>query len=292
MNNDLITAVPMLPLIIFKRIMVASVLLFFSLGAIAQEQHHELPTRWGLLKYDGLSAWGGVKKTYTQPLKWEKDDYLVAGTIILGTGALYLVDQESTDWFRRQEEDIPGIVKDFGWYYGSPQNNYAVNGAVYLVGLFTGKEKVRKTGVLLISSASAAGIIQTFSKTITGRARPRTGEGKGSFKPFSNEGKYHSFPSGHTILSFTTAYAIGKQFSNPFVKGGIYAVGMIAPVSRLWSGAHWFSDVALSMAISIVVVDVIDNYLDEDRNYEEPQKDKISWRFNVGLGRAGITGTF
>lgn len=292
MNSEVITAVPVRPLIMFKRIMIASVLLIFSLGAMAQEQNHELPTRWELLKYDGLSAWGGVKKTYTQPLNWEKDDYLIAGTILLGTGALYLVDQESTDWFFRQEEDIPDIVKDFGWYYGSPQNNYAVNGAVYLYGLFTRNEEIRKTGVLLISSASAAGIIQTFSKTITGRARPGTGEGKGSFKPFSNEGKYHSFPSGHTILSFTTAYAIGKQFSNPYVKGGIYAVGMIAPISRLWAGAHWFSDVALSMAISVVVVDVIDNYLDEERNYGEQQKDKISWRFNVGLGRAGITGTF
>ncbi|MFD2519218.1 phosphatase PAP2 family protein [Salinimicrobium flavum] len=278
------------PVRVFKMVLI---LLLLPVNMIAQEKGtEELPTRLELLKYDGLSALGGVKKTYTQPFHWEKDDYLVAGTIILGTGALYLFDEESTEWFYNQREDIPGVVKDFGWYYGSPQNNYAVNGAVYLYGLFTRNEEIRKTGVLLISAASAAGILQSFSKTITGRARPGTGEGKGSFKPFSSEGKYHSFPSGHTILSFTTAYAIGKQFDNPFVKGGIYALGMVAPVSRLWAGAHWFSDVALSVAISVVVVDVIDKYLDEERNYGDPRKDKISWNFQVGLGRAGIIGTF
>ena len=251
-----------------------------------------LPSTLQLLKYDGLSAWRGFKHTYTQPLQWQKDDFLVAGAIVLGTGALFLIDEEADTWFQDQNDHIPGVVKDFGWYYGSPQNNYALNGAVYLYGLFTKNEKVRKTGVLLITAASAAGLIQTFSKTITGRARPGAGEGKASFEPFSNEGKYHSFPSGHTILSFTTAYAIGKQFKNPWVKGGIYALGMVAPVSRLWSGAHWLSDVGLSVAISVVVVDAIDNYLNKERDYGQPDKDKISWNFQVGLGRVGLTGTF
>ena len=69
---------------------------------------------------------------------------------------------------------------------------------------------------------------------------------------------------------------------------------MIAPISRLWAGAHWLSDVGLSMAISVVVVDAIDNYLNQERDYgpSDPTKNKISWNFNVGMGRVGITGTF
>ncbi|MEH6659802.1 MULTISPECIES: phosphatase PAP2 family protein [Flavobacteriaceae] len=251
-----------------------------------------LPTTWELLKYDGVSAFKGLTTTYTQPLKWQEDDFLTAGAIVLGTGALYVLDEETNRWFENQEKHIPGIIKDFGWYYGSPQNNYAVNGAVYLYGLFTKNEKIRKTGVLLISAASTAGLIQTISKTAIGRARPGTGEGKGSFKPFSKEGNFHSFPSGHTILSFTTAYAIGKQFKNPFVKAGIYGVGMIAPISRLWAGAHWLTDVGLSMAVSILVVDTIDNYLNEERSYGDPNKTKISWEFHMGIGQFGLIGTF
>ncbi len=282
-----------IPLLVFKKKWLISLVFLFSLGALAQEQNtDELPTRLELLKYDGLSALGGVTKTYTQPLNWKKENYLLAGTIILGTGAVFLLDKESSDWFINQQDDIPEIVKDFGWYYGSPQNNYGINGAIYLYGLFSRNEKIRKTGVLLISAASAAGIIQTFSKTITGRARPGTGEGSNSFKPFSKEGKYHSFPSGHTILSFTTAYAIGKQFSNPLVKGGIYALGMVSPISRLWAGAHWLSDIALSTAISIVVVDAIDSYLNKERDYGKQKEVTISWNFQMGPGQIGIVGRF
>lgn len=251
-----------------------------------------LPTSWELLKYDGLSTLGGLKKTYTQPLRWQKDDFLTAGAIVAGTAALYILDDEANEWFRKQEDDIPVLIQDFGWYYGSPQNNYGLNGAVYLYGLFTKNEKIRKTGVLMISAATTAGIIQSISKTAIGRARPKTGTEKGVFKPFSKEGAYHSFPSGHTILSFTTAYALYKQFKNPFVKAAIIGVGLIAPASRLWEGAHWFTDVGLSLALSIVVVDTIDKYLSTERNYGPAQKKGISWKFKIGLGRAGLVGTF
>lgn len=275
-----------------KKILIAAFLTFQSV-IIAQEiQKDSLPTTWELFKYDGLSAYKGLTTTYTKPLKWQKDDFITAGAVVLGTGALYIFDEETSRWFENQEQHIPSIIKDFGWYYGSPQNNYAVNGAVYLYGLFTKNEKIRKTGVLLISAASTAGLIQTISKTAIGRARPGAGEGKGSFKPFSSEGAFHSFPSGHTILSFTTAYAIGKQFENPFVKAGIYGVGMIAPISRLWAGAHWLTDVGLSLAVSILVVDTIDNYLNKERDYGDPNKNNISWKFQMGLGQFGLIGTF
>lgn len=39
---------------------------------------------------------------------------------------------------------------------------------------------------------------------------------------------------------------------------------MITPVSRLWAGAHWVTDVALGIAISVAVVDSIDNYLKKE----------------------------
>ncbi|MCG9971095.1 phosphatase PAP2 family protein [Christiangramia crocea] len=259
----------------------------------AQEKNKDsLTTTWELLKYDGVSAFGGLKKTYSQPIRWQKDDFLTAGAIVTGTAVLYIFDDEANEWFRNQEDDVPMFIQDFGWYYGSPQNNYAVNGAVYLYGLFTRNEKVRRTGVLMISAATTAGIIQSILKTAVGRARPKEGAGKGDFKPFSSEPNYHSFPSGHTILSFTTAYALSKQFENPFVKAGILGVGLIPPASRLWEGAHWFTDVGLSLALSVLVVDSIDNYLKRERDYGKNEIEGISWNFQVGLGRIGITGRF
>lgn len=258
----------------------------------AQTQVKDTATTWKMLGYDGLSAFGGLKHAYSRPFHWEKKDFLTAGAIVLGTAALFTFDEESSNWFQGQEGNVPKVLKETGYYLGKPQYNYSINGGVYLIGLLTRNEKWRKTGVLLISSASTVGLIQTVSKTLVGRARPIADLGKASFEPFSQEAAYHSFPSGHTILAFTTFYAIGKQFKNPWAKGGFYTLGLLSPVTRLWSGAHWLTDVALSMAVSIVVVDSIDKYLNKERYPGADSKNKISWRLQMGPGTVGLKGSF
>ena len=69
---------------------------------------------------------------------------------------------------------------------------------------------------------------------MVGRARPVANLGKDTFDPFNSSRNFHSFPSGHALLAFTNAYAIGKQFKNPWVKAGIYTVGAIPGISRVW----------------------------------------------------------
>ena len=248
---------------------------------------------WDLIKYDAGSMLGGVGYAYSRPLDWQGDDWLTLGGVVAGTFLLYTIDDETSNFFRKQSDDIPEVIKDYGWYYGSPQNNYAITGAVYLTAVLTKNEKWRRTGVLLISSSSAAGFLQQLAKTVTGRARPGEGRKKHDFKPFSKESGYHSFPSGHTVLAFTNAYALAKHFKNPWIKGGIYAIGMIPPVSRLWEGAHWLTDVALSMALSIATVEAIDRYL--DKRYDSPyprNKNKMTWNLKLGPGIIGISSTF
>ena len=257
-----------------------------------QSQLKDTISTWETLAYDGASAFGGLKYAYSRPFHWEKEDFITAGAIFLGTAGLFTFDGESSHWFRGQEDDVPGVLKETGYYLGKPLYNYSINGGVYFIGLFTKNEKWRKTGVLLISSATTVGLLQTVSKTLVGRARPIANEGKASFEPFSSEAAYHSFPSGHTILAFTTFYAIGKQFKSPWAKGGFYTLGLLSPVTRLWSGAHWLTDVALSVALSVVVVDSIDKYLDKQRYPKEFSRDRISWSLQMGPGSIGLKGTF
>ena len=252
-------------------------------------------TTWDVAKHDAKLMWGGFKYVYSRPFQWDQDDIAIATGVVIGTAGLNIIDERAKNFFLEQEEHVPGVVKEFGWYFGSPQNNYGVNGAIYLAGLSTKNKELRKTGILMISSASAAGLIQTISKNVTGRARPNDG-GKFTFKPFSKEGAYHSFPSGHTILSFTTFYALSKQFDNIWVKGAFIAGGMVSPVSRLLEGAHWLTDVALSTALTVFVVDSIDKYLDREMNedplIQEKNKTKVSWRLKFGGNQIGIIGTF
>lgn len=220
-----------------------------------------------LIKFDTQSIALGILKAYQSPQSWKIKDFL---TLFIITGGILILlknDEAISRWFRRKGQTALPMLKDFGWYYGSPENHYIINMGFYLYGIFSNKEEIRKTGVLLISASLAAGILQTITKVLIGRARPLRNEGKLSFRPFSRENSYYSFPSGHSILSFTTAYAIGKQFLHPLPKSGIYAFGLIAPISRLWAGAHWITDAAISICLSVPIVNSIDNYLIEERYY-------------------------
>jgi len=278
----------------FDKIIWCILLVVCSTVMYAQQSKDSIPRQsiLQLLKYDGVTAFGGLKHAYSRPFHWQKDDFMTAGAVIVGTAVLYSFDAESSRFFKRQDKNAPRVLKDFGRYFGAPQNNYLLSAGIYGVGLFTRNEKLRHTGVLLIASATAAGFIQSLSKTIVGRARPTAGEGRSTFKPFSSEGAFHSFPSGHSVLSFTTAHAIARQFDNKWVKGGIYAVGLISPLSRLSSGVHWLTDVTLGVLLSVVIVDSIDNYLKDNNKYMLKKQRNISWKVNLGPGRIGLVGIF
>lgn len=260
-----------------------------QVDTIPKEKNNRI---WKTLKKDSKSIYKGTIHSFTQPLHWQKDDFVTAGGIVLGSGILYLSDNEAQKFFSKQDKYIPNSIKEFGFYFGKPQNFFMVSAGVYGFGLITDNEKVRHTGILIFSSAITTGVIQSISKTIAGRARPYAGN-HNEFKPFSNDAKYHSFPSGHAILSFSMAHSIAKQIDNKWLKVLIYSVGSIAPISRLWADQHWLSDVGLGIAISIVTVDSIDNFL-KGKQHQKKNKDvnQISWKLSAGIGTIGLVGTF
>ena len=244
-----------------------------------------------MFTYDFANIFQGVGHSYSRPLHWEGRQWATFGGIAASTGVVYLIDKPTSNYFIGIKEDIPKIIRDYGFEYGSPANNYMLTGAVYLTGLVVKDEKLRRTGVLLISSATSAGLLQQILKSTIGRARPLSGLSKDTFNPlWSGDKNFHSFPSGHTILAMTNAHAIAKQFKSPWVKGGIYTLGSIPAISRLWEGKHWLSDVVFSVAISIFIVESIDRYLDSkyDQKYNDGSK-KLSWNLNFGPGQLGIS---
>ena len=254
---------------------------------------------WNHFSYDMGNVFTGVGYAYSRPLHWQKSDFLKFGGVAAGTTGLFLLDDEIRKVFLNHKEDVPDLILDYGWYSGSPQNNYGITGAVYLAGLFTKNEKLRRTGVLMISSATAAGFIQQLSKSLVGRARPGAGFGNHHFKPIGGSSTYRSFPSGHSVLTFTTAYSISKQFDSKWIKGGIIAVGLIPGVTRIYEDAHWASDVALSWAMSAFIVEAIDKYLDRryDQKYNPDEgtavrESDFEWNLSFSGNQLGVVFQF
>jgi hypothetical protein len=247
---------------------------------------------WNNFTYDLGNIFGGVGYAYSRPLHWQGNDFANFGYLTGSTLLLFTVDDEINDWTNGFREDVPNLVLDYGHEYGSPENNYMLTGGVYLAGLFTKNEKLRRTGVLLISSATAGGFLQQVSKRIIGRARPKSGANSSTFDPLHLDRVYNydSFPSGHAMLAFSNAYAIAKQFKSPWIKAGLYTLGSIPGFVRVVDNFHWFSDVAFSTVLSIFIVESIDRYLDSkyDEKYNQTSK-KVSWNLSFGPNTMGVS---
>jgi len=279
-------------------VILTTLILLFSINYVNAQQLtnsklKDTTTIWQLAKYDATTAFKSVVHSFTRPVHWKKKDFTTFGVLLGGTILISIIDEEANTFFEKQEPNVPEIIKDFGWYAGNPQNYFVVTAGIYGFGLFAKNEKVRKTGVLIITSSFISGLLQSIGKTAIGRARPTANVGSTAFDPFSKESKYHSFPSGHTVLSITMAHSIAKQFDSTWTKIGIYILGSIAPISRLLAGAHWLSDIAFSAALSIIVVDSIDKFLFNTKAYLYPKKEKtISWNFKFSSNQIGVVGTF
>jgi membrane-associated phospholipid phosphatase len=252
---------------------------------------------WQNFTYDLGNMAGGMGYAYSRPLYWKKKQFTHFGYIAAGTTSLYFIDDNVDRWADGWRGDVPRWLVNYGNNVGSPNNNFMLTGAVYLAGLFTENPKLRRTGVLLISSASAAGLMQQITKRIIGRARPKANVGKDVFDPlhFDRVYDYDSFPSGHVMLGFTNAYAIAKQFKSPWVKAGLYTIGSIPGLSRIIDRFHWFSDVAFSTALSIFIVEAVDRFLDNkyDQKYNPIKKEqKVVWDLKVTPQTFGVVMNF
>ncbi|MDO5980733.1 phosphatase PAP2 family protein [Flavivirga spongiicola] len=247
-----------------------------------------------LAGYDAKQALLGIKHSFTRPFHWKKKDFTTLGAISLGLFGLSTIDDEGSAFFIRQEPYVPNVFQEAGTRFGSPQVYFIANAGLYGFGLLTKNEKIRKTSVLIISSSFTTGLIQSFSKTAFGRVRPKNGYKSTEFRFWSKEPQFHSFPSGHTVLSMTMTHAIAKQFDNVWSKVGIYTLGSIVPISRLFAGVHWLTDVALGTVISIAVVDSVDKFLFNTKAYNDSVKEKnrISWKLHFTGNKIGIIGVF
>jgi membrane-associated phospholipid phosphatase len=283
--------------IILKKIALFVLSFFFSLSSFSQinefKKTKDTSNVWQMLKQDTKLTAKGVAYSFTKPLHWQKKDFETLGTLLFGSASLSFADKPVRVFFKNNTNDFPKIIRDFGWYFGSPQNYFIVNAGLYGFGLFTKNEKIRRTSILIITSSITTGLIQTFSKNAIGRARPSSGNYL-DFKPFANSSRYRSFPSGHTVLSITMAHSIAKQFKNTWTKIGIYTIGAIPPISRLVDDAHWLTDIAFSTVLSIIVVDSVDKFLFKENTFDiiKPNKNKVTWNFTFSGNQIGFVGRF
>ncbi|HEX5971531.1 MAG TPA: phosphatase PAP2 family protein [Gemmatimonadaceae bacterium] len=135
-----------------------------------------------------------------------------------------------------------------------------IGAGLYTVGRIGGWRNVADLGWHGTESIIVASAATTVLKGMLGRARPYVSSDTnphdfGFGRGFGKNGRYQSFPSGHTTAAFAVAAAVTSESRRfwpghewvvaPVMYGGATLVGL----SRIYHDAHWASDVALGAAI-------------------------------------------
>jgi hypothetical protein len=205
---------------------------------------------------DGKNAFTTVVQTYARPFHWQKRDFLRLGGVLLISGATMMVDKPVFEAMQRNQSQPLNRLERVGNFLGQPENNYPFIIALWASGVLINNDWLRDTGIMVITSVTTSGFLQTLGKEAVGRSRPQTGRGPFDYKPFGGA-NYHSFPSGHTMLSVATAWVLARQVEFVPLKVVFYSMPVITGASRVYIGAHWLSDIVLGSALGIACAESV-----------------------------------
>jgi membrane-associated phospholipid phosphatase len=108
---------------------------------------------------------------------------------------------------------------------------------------------------------AAADGVESVLKPLVGRHRPTDGGSQWRFHAFRNDEQWHSFPSAHTVHAFGIATGLAMEARTRWVAVPAYGVATVVGLQRVYTGAHWGSDVIGSAALAVVVAGATDRML-------------------------------
>jgi membrane-associated phospholipid phosphatase len=157
-------------------------------------------------------------------------------------GAL-LLDESMRETLRAQDASSFHPLSRVGNHLGRGERIAVLLAASYGGSRLLGADDVSRPLGKTLAALLTAGVANGTLKFAAGRARPRAGAGEGSFRPFSLEDSWQSFPSGHVVTAFSLATAIAEQADRPWVTGAAYGTAAMVGWSRVHEDRHWASDV-------------------------------------------------
>ncbi|MFA0963207.1 phosphatase PAP2 family protein [Roseivirga sp. BDSF3-8] len=252
--------------------------------------------------YDMKRIGGGVIYVYSRPFKWQGNDWARFGGTV-GTAALMAatIDEPVHEFFQDNQTQTLDETETFLFPFGKPGPTYLFTAGLYSIGLVANNEWIRDTGVIITVTLTTAGLVQTAAKTAIGRARPSTGVGAWEYKPFDNRPGYHSLPSGHIIMILSSAYVLGRRIDYLPAKIAMYGLAGAVGLSRMYSSAHFPSDLFLGSILTIACAEASIRYVEKGKEKQfslrddEPVRHEppaIRWSLGPSFGGLSLTGRF
>lgn len=162
------------------------------------------------------------------------------------TLGLIAIDKHASDAVSRSGTSASADISDVGLF-----GTAGAVGVLLLDGEARGDSHALETGVFGAEAMANSGIVYTASQLMTERQRPLQGTGRGNF--FQTSSLDNSFPSGHSIITWTAASTIAHEYPKPWVKWLAYGTATAVSVTRFTSLQHFPSDVVVGSTIGYLI---------------------------------------
>ena len=193
-----------------------------------------------------------AKELVIAPGRWKKKDWLIFGGSSAAAALLvFTVDKPVQEFFEEHQDAdcIDGMNKILNPLEAMTVPVYF--GAIPIIyGLIAKSDRAKKVGLEVLEAQLVTSVVHYPINWIASRTRPRDGGEYNDFnwiwnkKPSDWTDVDTSFPSGHSVLVFSSAAVIAAEYyEKKWVPPAIYAAASVIGVQRVAQNAHWVSDV-------------------------------------------------
>ena len=200
----------------------------------------------------GNETWSFIK----QPTKWDGSDWLKVGVISAGSFLLIeTVDQPARDLALKDRSYLHSVPIEAGRIWGELYSPVVLFAGFAAHSLITKNTSTRKVAYEIGQACLYAGAMEYILKSVIGRSRPYMNEGTSSYRLFTLNDDYHSFPSGHSAAAFAISTVLSRNVHPTWLKILAYLPAAITPFSRVYEDMHWVSSCFIGGAIGYFVAD-------------------------------------
>ena len=140
---------------------------------------------------------------------------------------------------------------------------------IIIIGAVCLLAKLKKLGILILSSFLLSGILAQFLKFLIPEARPGILLENSGYPFFLNNvtlHSYSSFPSGHTASAFALASSITFYWRNKWMAIPLFIYACLVGYSRIYIGDHFLGDVVAGALLGVLSASACYMYFSRDRS--------------------------
>ncbi len=177
------------------------------------------------------------------------DEMILAASLLGGIALSSIPEMEIRDWNVERMNDV--TYEKYKSISSLAKREYIglFAAGVYFGGLVSGTDRIRRTGLKLITAMTLSGIITGSFKVILGKARPWRAEHLNDYRFFEMSNDFQAMPSGHSTVAFCVATILAGEIDRWWATVPLYATAGLVAWSRIYLNQHFLSDVIAGASV-------------------------------------------